>query len=385
MWWSRRQVIQNKIVAKNFQHYFSTEPGRLRSLSPDKLAMDYARHVWGDSDGKSGLAGRAQSRRARFHVCLAVRNTGLPSLTKRAALVSDTLLLTHSRHEADVFHQMGTYHSLIGADHGDGFTAMSQAGHFAKLKVGFHCPSLEDLGQWIADAEPLLRSGLAWYLPRYEMETYETYSDRESNSKIEAKCNTIDSPRYLSPAARFLVDSGRAVDASGIHPNTSRIVRPILEINLPFLEGVGLRDFSDITISEFDAYSGFREFLRCKLLEVDDALNVVQSDRELMKIAAEITDQVRGIGSQMRTVRRRRSVAASGAAVGAVGAVLAAVYGPAFEEALKLIGVGSGLWGVIDAAAGNSTRQLREDKWYYVWALSQKTGSSDGPIDQILW
>ena len=73
----------------------------------------------------------------------------------------------------------------------------------------------------------------------------------------------------------------------------------------------------------------------------------------------------------MALARRRRAVAVSGAAVGTVGAVLAAVYGPVMEDAFKLIAASS-LWTIIDAATSNSPRELKEDRWHYVWALSRK-------------
>ncbi|MBV2363887.1 hypothetical protein ACFPZ0_22520 [Streptomonospora nanhaiensis] len=32
-----------------------------------------------------------------------------------------------------------------------------------------------------------------------------------------------------------------------------------------------------------------------------------------------------------------------------------------------------GIWGVIQGAAENSPRQLREDRWYYVWVLARRS------------
>jgi hypothetical protein len=62
--------------------------------------------------------------------------------------------------------------------------------------------------------------------------------------------------------------------------------------------------------------------------------------------------------------------------IGSVGAILVAVYGPALEAAIAAIGVGGvGVWGIIRAATENSTRPLREDKWYYVWALAKKSNT----------
>jgi len=170
----------------------------------------------------------------------------------------------------------------------------------------------------------------------------------------------------------YLIRDGRAIDASGAHPNKSRFIRPILEIDLPFVDGVSLKDFSDITVSEFDSYQGFRTFLRSSFLELDDALDAVQSEREMMRIATDIEDNVRQLKTQMTAVRRRRAFDASAAALGTVGAVLAAVYGPVFEEAFKIAGLNGSVWAIVDAARTNSPRDLKQNRWYYVWALSRK-------------
>lgn len=165
----------------------------------------------------------------------------------------------------------------------------------------------------------------------------------------------------------------RAVDASGAEPIKSQLVRPVLRIDLPFVEGVNLQDFSKITIEEFASYSAFRDFLRQGFLDMDTALNAVQSDRELLKLGLQIKDHVRSVRSEMETVQRKRAVGVTGAVIGSVGAILVAVYGPALEAAIAALGATGGVWGIIHATTENSTRALREDKWYYVWALAKKS------------
>ncbi|GAA0652266.1 hypothetical protein GCM10009535_33300 [Streptomyces thermocarboxydovorans] len=39
-------------------------------------------------------------------------------------------------------------------------------------------------------------------------------------------------------------------------------------------------------------------------------------------------------------------------------------------------GATPGLWGLLRARGENSTRPLREDKWYYVWALFKESEHS---------
>jgi hypothetical protein len=99
----------------------------------------------------------------------------------------------------------------------------------------------------------------------------------------------------------------------------------------------------------------------------------VQSQRELVKLGLHIKDQVRAVRADMHSARRKGAVAASGALIGSVGATLVAVYGPALQAAIAVIGAGGGLWGVLHAAAENSTRALREDKWYFVWVLTKNS------------
>jgi hypothetical protein len=165
------------------------------------------------------------------------------------------------------------------------------------------------------------------------------------------------------------------VDTSDVRPVKSRLVRPLLQIDLPFMDGVSIRDFSRITIEEFASYSAFRDFLRLSFLEMDESMNAVQSEDEIVKLGLRIKDEVRSARAEMERVRRRKSVAVTGAVVGSVGAVLVAVYGPALAAAVATLGAGGGLWGIVNAAAENSTRVLRESEWHYVWVLARKSGT----------
>ncbi|MCZ1011905.1 hypothetical protein [Streptomyces lydicus] len=300
---------------------------------------------------------------------------GFEALTKRSVLVSDTLLLSggweskyHQVARFDNNQQLAT--DNFANDMYDGLSgnllrmAYDRVDNHAAQYFGIHSPDLPALGRWLLDSEPLLKAGLVWYLPNYSTATGRVVDGDVDTASFEQpeQADCID----------YLMRDGRAVEASGADPIKSRIVRPILKIDLPFIDGVSLKDFSDITVSEFDSYRGFRNFLRSSFLGLDDAVNAVQSEVELMRIATEIEGNVQQIRAQMTSAKRRRAIAASTAAVGSVGAVLAAVYGPAMEEALKIIGASGGLWGVIDAARNNSPRALKEDRWYYVWALSRK-------------
>src|SRR5215813_9751250 len=96
-----------------------------------------------------------------------------------------------------------------------------------------HRPSTASLGRWILDAEPLLKAGLAWYLPSY------------STSKQEIRSvgdEMLDMPHQVK-AVDYLIGDGRAIDASDAEPIKRQLVRPILSIELPFIEGVKPQGF----------------------------------------------------------------------------------------------------------------------------------------------
>lgn len=303
-------------------------------------------------------------------------------ITKRAILVSDTLLLSHNG--------LGPPSSVCtlsarGAEGPLGArlpTARGEAGYGSggiirtqtRDDLLMRCPDLGELGKWLVQAEPLLRAGLAWYLPSYTVSRGQsrtvfgngrTETDREPDHQVN-----------VPSALDFLLQTGRAVSESTARPPHSLkgdVVRPVLTMDLPFLEGVELLDFSKITVNEFASYKAFQSFLRQALLSLDTALNAVESERELIKIAHQIEDETRGIRSQMTAVRRKRAVAVSGAVVGTIGASLVAVYGPAFQTAVTALGAAGagGIWGIIQSAADNSPRTLRDTPWYYIWILNR--------------
>lgn len=384
MFHRRQVVIENDIVARHMRKFFRALKDRHRSY-PALVATTYRRLLW--ENVTKSLADEKLLSRSRFYVGLSTGNCGqdFERITKRATLISDTLLLSHNH--------TGDYHDIDLSGYPDGgppkpmagagaYPSASAAAAFDVYKrqvaawnrdhledmYGMYCPNIDDLGRWILDAEPPLKAGLVWYLPSYAIARYRTIGGRESLDKVKTKNFAV---------IDYLVRDGRAVDASGAEPIKSQLVRPVLRIDLPFIEGVNLQDFSKITIEEFTSYSAFRDFLRQSFLDMDMALNAVQSDRELLKLGLQIKDHVRSVRSQMETARRKKAVAVTGAVIGSVGAILVAVYGPALAAAVAAIGASGGMWGIIHAAAENRTRALREDKWYYVWVLAKK---SDTPI-----
>ena len=355
----RGSETQNSVVAHQMRSFFRGLPQRKRA-QPEEVAKAYGKFLYNKRGRTLDKARRLT--RSRFYVSLSVDRTELASLTKRCLPVSDTLLLSH---------QGGSSHQL-GRLRGDLIGNTSSVEYFA-----MHCPNLTELGRWLLDCEPLLRAGLSWYLPRYS--TYEVitlHNHYATRAMRRGLSPVYANPPAGTPVVDYLIRDGRAVEASGATPLKNKLVRPVLEIDLPFIDGVSLRDYSAVTVQEFTAFSGFRNFLRLSLLEMDDALNAVQSEAALTRLGLRIEDEVRSLRAQMNQVKRRRAVGAAGAVVGTSAAILLAVYGPALTAAIPVLGAGGGIWQIIQAAAENSPRALREDKWYWVWAIAKRSDVS---------
>jgi hypothetical protein len=367
----RREPVANKLVAQRMQDFFDHLPERARSL-PAETARCYADHMFDHHQRE--LVDQKRFSRARFHVGIGIDPAGFDRVMKRAALVADTLMLSHNgagtRHRVSRL-PPASEAVFSGIDPVMGF--VDTAGwDTTKFDLYCYCPDLEYLGRWLLETEPLLRAGSAWYLPVYSLDRTESFESAFENGRFF----TEDSRQVRVPGLLdFLQVGQRVVALDDVHPVTAAVVRPVVnDLELPFLDGIPLDEFSAITAGEFDAYQAFQSWLQQRLLEVDTALGSVDSERELAKIGLQIKDEVRGLEYRMRQVRQRRAVSATGAAVGTVTASLTAVLASsevASAVAAFIGGASGGLWSTIQASFDNSPKKLRESPWYYVWTLSR--------------
>jgi hypothetical protein len=375
----RRPPVENRVVASRMRAFFRDLDAGDRS-DPRAVAERYGRHLF--RPGSEALVDERKLSRSRFSVGIAPGDgaRAFDFLTRRAVLICDTLLLSHNW--VGEYHELGVryredldssatdlprplfadYKSAVG---GPKAWTRDMERNNRTHTYGLHCPDLEGLGRWILDSEPLLTAGLAWYLPSYALSEYRVKDGLRSTVRND--------PIEQIKAVDVIVRNGRVIDASGVFPVKNHLVREVLRAEIPFVDGVALRDFGRITVDEFDSYSAFRDFLRQSLLSLDPALDDVRSDHALARIGLEINDGLRSVRADLERARRKRAVAVSGAVLGSVSAVLVAVYGPALAGAIAAVGAGGGLWGVVSAMAENSGKHIHESKWYYVWALKRHT------------
>ncbi|NUR05301.1 MAG: hypothetical protein HOY79_54995 [Streptomyces sp.] len=300
-----------------------------------------------------------------YYVGLSSDMGSFTHVTKRVVLVADTMLL--SDHSVGTVHALGEHERSVPVmfpDNPRDFRSERQT-----WRYGMVTQDLVELGQWLLDAEPLLRSGLVWYGPVFTVGK----SGGTNGLRIEPAGPL---PSFSDRSIDFVVEHGRAVDLARTKPLASRVVRPILEIDLPFINGLSLSDFAQVTSEEFDSYSQYRDFMRSRLLELDDALEAVDSQVALERVALSLRDELNAATAEMSSAARSRALNRSGAVLGTTSAVLAAVRPEALQGALAAsatIAAGAtGLWPTIQAFADLKPKRTH-GKWHYVWVLQKKS------------
>ncbi|MFG2218060.1 hypothetical protein ACGFN1_24830 [Streptomyces sp. NPDC048685] len=347
-------------MARQMRKIYNRIPPGSRN-DPVAVAKSYAEHLF-EPGGfrRTEILGERRLINKSFNIGLQDEIGNFEQLTKRAVLVSDTLLLSHGPHAP--YCHVGVKSQTD--DTTDFDTGRPQQGTTRTDHYGIHCPDMTALGTWLLEAEPIIRAGLAWYLPSYTASTEYTGASRRSYPP--SRVSAVD-----------YIRGGRLIDPSESRPVKDRLVRPVLEIDLPFIDGVTMGDFSKITIDEFDSYKGFRGFLRTSFLSMGDALNSEQSQIELTKLRLEIEDQVSAMESDLRTVKRKRALGAVSATVASTAALLIAVEGSVMERVLTTLELTTAgtFWGAIRDRVENGPRVIENGKWYYVWVLSRKANS----------
>lgn len=364
--WRRAQAIGDKDVARQMRKVFGRFPADSRH-DPAAAAKAYGQLMFTPASlgrfGHTQIRGEKQFINKCFNVALRDESCEFEQLTKRVTLVSDSLLLSHGP-DAPYCH-LGENRDTVAFT--DGNNLQPSGGDTRIIHYGIHCPDLAALGTWLLEAEPLIKAGLAWYLPSYSTRT-------EYRSTYERAAAL---PVSQIAAVDYIIRGGKLIDSSESNPVKDRLVRPILQIDLPFIDDVTLRDFSKITVDEFDSYKGFRGFLRTRFLSIGEALNAEQSQLELAKLRLEIEDQVSAMQAELYAAKRKKSLGVVGATVASTAALLVAVEGSVMERVLTTLGLTTAgtFWGAIKDRVENGPRAIQNGKWYYVWILARKSRS----------
>ncbi|WP_406505727.1 hypothetical protein [Streptomyces sp. NBC_01602] len=346
-------ILGNKAVAdRNTRFFYKLAKGDRED--PAEVAKKYAMEMFGGR-GNVPLLKERERARSRFHIGLNVLPGDFSEVTKKSFLVSDVLMLTQDQEGPKV--PLGTLERSIPG----GTDSFGQGGStYYSTPYGIQCHDLAGLGKWLMDAEPLLKSGLAWYLPQFV----------QSDTRVMGHLAPSHPLKTTPIDYDFLIRDGRAIEASGAEPITSHVTRVLFKMKVPYIEGVPLSDFSALTVSEFNSHALFKAWLRKRILELDDALEDTQSQRKIAAIEEEIRHGVAEVEAQMVRATSSKSVSTTGAVTCTTTVALLAVQHPSMLAVVTALGIApAGLWNFLKTHSEEGKPKARESDWFYLWAL----------------
>lgn len=284
--------------------------------------------------------------------------TPLSFLTKRLPLIADTTIISHYGEKRHEFYH-GTWTSPTG----------STIYRFDDCTCYLRCPDLEELGVWLRDCKPLLTGGDLFYFPDIIVETIfaDDFSTRRQKAYWEAS---------RDPLCEIIVENKKLVHLLTDQMVKSKLVRPVVLVDLPYIENVDLGTFAHITADEKEPTERFRDFLRLKFLDLKQNEESEFFETNLAKIGIELRDGVRKLEADFATLKQKRAFQVAGATIAATTAILVAINGTAFGNLPALLGTSGGLLAIANAIQEYSVEKrktINESPYYYLWLLSQKT------------
>jgi hypothetical protein len=289
-----------------------------------------------------------------LHLSLASYDFDISSLTKRASLVGEPLIVSSLR--------TSSY---------DGEYACSESGDPIEL----YGISLESLGSWLASCEPLVRQGRLIFYPDLTRVQFSAEDSDSPYDRMTEYAETSDHITLTRMELFHIVDRNRRIIASESVRQTAALnmVKPLLVTEIPILEGASLGDYCRLAVEEFPTqFDALREHLRLQLIDdLPDEGAVIDA---ALTLQIEINSAVRQLESDLRLGMRKAAVEVTGASMATVTATLFAITGNSFVvEAESILGASGGLWGVLHGTDNYlSARQAaRNSPYYFMWALGR--------------
>jgi hypothetical protein len=346
--------------AETMRAFFRSVNRKIES-DPTKLALAYANHFWEKSDQVHRHSHQKVllPQDSLDNVSILARDTSLPFLTKRVTLIADTTVITHYGEGSHIF-----YEYKDTPPTGDDFLGLARSND---TTCYLRCPNLQELGEWLKKCKPLLLSGDVFYFP-------DIFVHRGTEGYGTDVMREWDTDESIEPLCDLIVESKKLVDTTQVNVIKSQFVRPILQLDLPFIENVDLGTFSKITSDQRGGIQRFRDFLRYKFLDLKRNEGSESYDANLAKIEIELRDGVRSLNSEYQAMKRKMAFQVTGAIIAAATATLVAVNSAAFGVLPQVLGTSGGLLAIANALDHylSERDKLRDTPLYYLWLFANK-------------
>jgi hypothetical protein len=323
------------------------------------------RHVERYLKAVSGLTELVELRSnstAGFEVSIVTSDADLSSITRRASLIASELIVAHAN--SGIRSPIWSEEIRRGGSHQDLF----------EDNYSIDCPSVSRLGEWLSAVAPLLRAGRLIYFPHIHKQQTIVDSRRFENLDQTGHNEDIYRSRSLMD---IVMRDGRVISLRDDARIGSRLLVPLLTVDLPYIEGTSLRDFAHVVTEEWESWESARDFLRARLLDLLGHNDEQELAWAAARIGVELSEGVRATYQDLARVSRRSAVQAAGGVLATAAATLVAVSGAAFGQVAQILGAAGGAWSLVSAYS-----QYKDDKskvqtrpFYLLWLLSRRRES----------
>jgi hypothetical protein len=348
---------------------------------PANIALEFAKYYWireivpsepmasrfisYDERSRSDAIGLDEETDALHNIGILTEDVNLDFITKRASIVSDSAVFSHFHNKKKIFFHKDFKQPRVDED---------------SITSSFDCPNLNELGAWLEACKPLLVEGVIFYLPSIHMNfrVYSLYSGNYAAPSVnETERVTSKVYDFIVKNKKLIVPDKSLKTMNSIVENKTKtlLFRPILAIDIPFIDTVSLIDFAKISADEGESLQRFRDFLRAQLFELGKKENDEYYDSELEKFSIELRDGVRKLKSDYMALNRKSVFHAIGATAAAFTAFLVAINSNAFGMLPGILGAGGGILGFSKVLEEylSERHKMSNNNFYYLWLLSRKT------------
>jgi hypothetical protein len=347
---------------------------------PEKVAEIYTNLIY-ETRKRSYAEDFDLPQRPLNNVSIAVSGQcRLEWLTRRTQLIGDSTTLTHYGEEL----------RLLAS--GEPAPPDDDTGRHVDYSVSYRCSDLAELGSWIIDCRSLLEAGDVFYQPDFIVE-----EEREDGRRYrhgvwsEVKYPTedyADLPErfYGPPHNDYVPDNDPAVDAvdalirtgaliyrQNVAVEKSKVIYPILKVDLPFVDEAPLASFAELALEYRDPLRRARDSFRQAFLAFDGTLGSEKLETEILKFGVDLRESIRELDSEYRSMKRNARFGRIGASLGTVSATLALTHFLSPAAAIMGAGGGGGL-AFLKALENEMNRRqnIEERPFYFLWLLRDR-------------
>lgn len=236
----------------------------------------------------------------------------------------------------------------------------------------------EQIKKWFKEAENFVSDGRLIYLPSKQQLIYDL--DKEKKKFINFRPS-------LDPRWSFLdaLSTTKEIDSHLLSFLDHKLICQkeyfeILNISLPFIEGISLKLLHKIMNDEYDS---LLEFRKAVTENISKYLNSLKTEKEISKIAKigaeikrDIADpEIAKLNRLYRKILRTRSIKIAGAAISTLSLEIAAFFsGDLISSFTQILGAGGlGILAKEYSDYRSDLYSLKDNTWYFAWHLKSKT------------